>query len=103
MKQLKLEGVPDVFRDLDGLQAQTATVARVVGMTPADQELAEALFAAAEWRSSRITRTNRLLAGFSFDRQTQDSWRAVCVMPVSWAPRVSHRFVICPGRPESMT
>jgi hypothetical protein len=22
---------------------------------------------------------------------------------VSWAPRVSHRFVICPGRPESMT
>jgi hypothetical protein len=52
MKQLKREGVPDVFRDLDALQAQAATmtetVARVVGMKPADQELAEALFAASE-------------------------------------------------------
>ena len=52
MKQLKRDGVTGPFRDPDALRAQapimTETVARVVGMTPADQELAEALFAASE-------------------------------------------------------
>ncbi len=53
MKQLKREGVPVVFPDPNGLQAQTATVARVVGMTPADQELAEATRSPASTRMAR--------------------------------------------------
>jgi hypothetical protein len=38
--------------------------------------------------------------------EVADEWHhATCHVAgvVSWAPRVSHRFVICPGRPESMT
>jgi len=54
MKQLKLEGAPVVFSDPGGLQAPTAAAARVVDMTPADQELAEALFAASELTVAQV-------------------------------------------------
>jgi hypothetical protein len=52
MKALQREGVDGLSRDLDAMEARAAplneTVARVVAMTPPEQEVAEALFAASE-------------------------------------------------------
>ena len=52
MNALQREGVDGLFRDLDAMEARAAhlneTVARVVAMTPPEQELAEGLFAACE-------------------------------------------------------
>jgi hypothetical protein len=52
MKALDREGVAGLFRDLDAMEARAVplneTVARMVAMTPPEQEVAEALFAASE-------------------------------------------------------
>jgi hypothetical protein len=52
MKALQRGGVDGLFRDVDAMEARAAplneTVARVVAMTPPEQEVAEALFAASE-------------------------------------------------------
>jgi hypothetical protein len=59
VKELKREGVEGIFRDPDALQAQAAaineTIARVVAMTPPEQEVAEALFAASELMVAQMT------------------------------------------------
>jgi hypothetical protein len=51
-KALKREGVDGIFRDLDAMEARAAplneTIARVVAMTPPEQQVAEALFSASE-------------------------------------------------------
>jgi hypothetical protein len=51
-KELKHRGLPAIFRDLDALQALAApmkeAIARVVAMTPPEQEAAEVLFSASE-------------------------------------------------------
>ena len=55
---LKREGVPAIFRDLDAFHAHaTATkeaIARVAAMTPPEQEVAEALFAASELMTAQM-------------------------------------------------
>ncbi len=52
VKALKREGVDGIFRDPEAMEARAApmneTIARVVAMTPSEQELAEALFSASE-------------------------------------------------------
>jgi hypothetical protein len=59
MKALRREGVDGLFRDLDALEARTVslneTIARVVTMTPPEQEVAEALFAAFELSVMQIS------------------------------------------------
>jgi hypothetical protein len=52
MKELQREGVDGVFRDLDAMEARAVplneTIARVFAMTPPEQAVAEAMFAASE-------------------------------------------------------
>jgi hypothetical protein len=51
-KALQREGVDGIFRNIDAMEARAAplneTIARVVAVTPPEQEVAEALFAASE-------------------------------------------------------
>lgn len=58
MKALKREGVDGVFRDVDAMVARAApmneAVARVAATTPADQQLAEALFAASQLQAMQL-------------------------------------------------
>jgi hypothetical protein len=58
MQALKREGVDGIFRDLDAMKARAAsmneTIARVVAMTPPEQEVAEALFSASELMAAQM-------------------------------------------------
>jgi Protein of unknown function (DUF2971) len=57
-KELKRDGVDGIFRNLDAVQAQAATmnetVVRVAAMTPPQQEVAEALFLASELMAAQM-------------------------------------------------
>ena len=61
MKALNREGVEGIFRDLDAMEARATpmneTIARVVAMTPPEQEVAEALFSASELMVAQMALT----------------------------------------------
>ena len=57
-KELKREGVPEIFRDLEALHvhatAMKETITRVAAMPPPEQEVAEALYAASELMTAQM-------------------------------------------------